>query len=124
MRQAPKSRFHQPAHYFPQTFGMGKDVIQAGDFMLLFLFGFVEQDEVFLAAVEVKPANGFAVVIVEEDGEIGLAIAVMNAVYRHRFAQYALYNEKAFRFLDAGLVLYGRLGTNFNDSTGPNRNIF
>lgn len=42
---------------------MGKDVIQAGDFELLLLLGIIKKHEVFLAAVEVQAADGFAVVV-------------------------------------------------------------
>ncbi len=51
--------------------------------MLLFLFGFIEQNKVLFAAVQVQAANGFAVIVVKQDGEVGLAVLVMNAVYRH-----------------------------------------
>ena len=42
---------------------MGEDVILAGDFILLLLLGIIEQCDVLLAAVEVKAADGFAVVV-------------------------------------------------------------
>ncbi len=71
---------------------MRKNSIEAFDFVLLFLFGLIEQHEVLFTPVQVKAANGFAVVVVEQDGEVGLAIPVMNAAYRYHFPKDALYN--------------------------------
>ena len=55
---------------------MRKDVVQAGDvkaekFLPLLLLGLVEQRDVYLAAIEVQTANGFAVVVVEADTWVG-----------------------------------------------------
>ena len=74
---------------------MGEDVVQAGDFILLLLLGLIKKHEVFLAAVEVEAADGFAIVVIQKDGEVGLAVPVMNAVYRHRFAQDTDLSQKA-----------------------------
>ena len=74
---------HTPLHH-PSTsltilkaIGMRKDVVEAGaaraeNFLplLLLLLGIIKQHEVFLAAAEVKVADGLAVVVVEEYGEI------------------------------------------------------
>ena len=54
---------------------MEEDVIRAGDvraenFLPLLLPGLIEQRDVFLTAIEVQAADGFAIVVVEEDGEI------------------------------------------------------
>ena len=46
---------------------MGEDIVEAGDFELLFLPGLIEQHKIFLASVEVLAAEGFAVVVVGAD---------------------------------------------------------
>ena len=62
--------FQQPPHHFLQPISMSENIIEAFDLALLFLFGFIEQHEVLFAAVQVQAANGFAVVVVKQDGEI------------------------------------------------------
>ncbi len=71
MRYALTSSFYQSHNHLLQPIGMGEDVIQTGDFELLFLLCFIEQRDVFLAAVEVDAANGFAVVVVRADTWVG-----------------------------------------------------
>ena len=63
MRYAPTSSFYQSHNHLLQAIGMGEDVIQGGDFILLLLLCIIKKHEVFLAAVEVEAADGFAVVV-------------------------------------------------------------
>jgi hypothetical protein len=69
MRYAPTSSYYQSHNHLLQAIGVGEDVIQAGDFILLLLLGIIKKHEVFLAAVEVEVADGFAVVFVEVTGK-------------------------------------------------------
>ncbi len=64
--------FHQPPHHLFQTIGVGEDIVEAGavragNFLTQLPPGLVEQGDVFLAAVKVQAADGFALAVVEED---------------------------------------------------------
>ncbi len=66
------------------------DIIHAIDGYPLLASVFVEQAELLLFSINVKPANGLAVVVVQQDTAIALGIPYMNALNIDQFAQYRL----------------------------------
>jgi hypothetical protein len=63
MQYALTLAFQQPPHHFLQTIGMRENIVEGLDFVLLLLFGFIEQHKVLFASVKIKTANGYAVVV-------------------------------------------------------------